>query len=175
MGRSGVFAPDERVELIRGVARQKSPKGKRHVLGVALAVQSLAAKLAWRAWTFVQDPLFHESWDSEPEPDLIVTSSPDPKDYVSGVARALLVIEVADSSLDYDRTIKAQLYAEAGIPEYWIVNLVDDALEAYRQPAGTKYGNVTTYGKGERLSPEAWPDVEVEVADLIPPASVEED
>jgi Uma2 family endonuclease len=130
----------------------------------------LQAKLAGRACIFVQDPLFGLDRKSEPEPDLIVVSGTDPEAYVRGKARPLLVIEVADSSLDYDREEKAPLYAEAGVPESWIVNLVDDVLEVYRDPRGTSYAEMRRLTSGESVSPLSWPDLEIDVTELIPSA-----
>lgn len=75
---------------------------------------------------------------------------------------------MADSSLEYDRTVKAPLYAEAGVPEYWIVNLVDDVLEVYRQPSGQAYQTQQVLKPGSRVTPQAWPDLEIDVDDLIP-------
>ena len=82
--------------------------------------------------------------------------------------RALLVVEVADESLRKDRLVKARLYANAGVPEYWIVNLPQRTLEIYRRPAPEGYGQITTSGPDQTVNPEAFPDIVVRVADLVP-------
>jgi Uma2 family endonuclease len=168
MAEAGVFAPDERVELIRGVIREMTPKGRRHAVAVAKAIQVFAVKLSGRATVFVQDPLMKEGLDSEPEPDVVLISNPDPESYGTEQSLPLLVIEIADSSLKYDRFTKAAIYAEAEIPEYWIVNLVDDVLEVFLQPLDGVYQSQTHLRAGQRIAPEAWPDVEIDVDQLIP-------
>ena len=134
MGEAGVFAPDERVELIRGVIREMSPKGRRHSVAVGLATEVFVHRLEGRASVLIQDTLTLQGSRSELEPDVIVNSSADPRDVRTNKSQPLLVIEVSDSSLRFDREDKARLYAEGEIPEYWVVNLVDDVLEVHRLP-----------------------------------------
>jgi Uma2 family endonuclease len=164
----GVLAPDERVELIRGLILEKTPEGRRHAVAVAKAIRIFAVQLSGRATVFVQAPLMRKHLDSEPEPDVLITSNPDPETYGTEQSLPLLVIEIADSSLRYDRLTKAALYADAEIPEYWIVNLVDDVLEVFSQPQSGVYQSQTHLQPGQRIAPEAWPDVEIDVAQLIP-------
>jgi Uma2 family endonuclease len=168
MGEAGVFAPGERVELIRGVIREMSPKGRRHSVAVGLATNLFVRRLAGRASVQVQDAVTLESCRSEPEPDVVVNSSPDPRDLRTERSRPLLVIEVADSSLRFDREDKSRLYAEVGIPEYWIVNLVEDTLEVLRDPANGAYGTRLVLKPGETVSPLSFSDLQVAVSDLIP-------
>jgi len=99
MAEAGVFAPGEQVELIRGVVRKMTPKGGRHAIAVARAIKIFAVRLSGRAATFVQDPLLLRGWHSEPEPDLLVVSNPDPDAYETEQSTPLLVIEVAATSL----------------------------------------------------------------------------
>lgn len=80
--------------------------------------------------------------------------------------RALLVVEVADSSLSKDR-IKAGVYAAAGVVEYWIVNLMDDVVEAHADPAGGRYRTLTTHGPDATLAPREFPDLSIGIADLL--------
>jgi hypothetical protein len=168
MGEAGVFAADERVELIRGVVRRMSPKGKRHSASVSRATRLFVGRLAGRACVFVQDALRVVGWTSEPEPDLIVASNPDPLTYGTDQSQTLLVIEVADATLAFDREVKGPLYAEAGIPEYWIVNLVEDVLEVYRDPRDGLYQSRAVLSREERIAPRAFPDLEMPVNDLLP-------
>jgi len=168
MGEAGVFGPGERVELIRGVIRKMSPKGKRHVIAVSKIIRSFVPRLASRAMVYVQDPLARKGWPSEPEPDFWVTANPDPLAYGTESAPAALIIEVSDSSLEYDRTVKAPLYAEAEVPEYWIVNLIDDVLEVLRDPQAGAYRSRTILRAEDRVAPLTWPDLDVSVRDLLP-------
>ena len=111
---------------------------------------------------------------SEPEPDLAVVFGA-PREYVNEHPRtALLVIEISDTSLDKDRNRKLPLYAQAGIPEYWIVNLVDQCLEVYRDPVSSQneqpaqYRTSITLGAKDNVSPSAQPEHTIAVSDLLP-------
>jgi hypothetical protein len=168
MGEADVFAPHERVELIRGVIREMSPKGKRHSDAVALATEVFVVRLAGRARVFVQDALRKPGWHSEPEPDLIIASNPDPRTYGSERSDTVLVLEVADTSLRFDRETKGPLYAEAGIPEYWILNLLQKTLEVYRDPAQAAYSTVLTLSEDDHIALLSFPDVSILVRDLLP-------
>jgi Uma2 family endonuclease len=137
-------------------------------MAVRMLVRLFPVRLAGRAGFEVQDPLKVPGWHSEPEPDFLVSSNPRPDAYGTEDDRPLLVVEVADTSLEYDRTTKAPLYAEAGVPEYWIINLVDDVLEVYRRPKGREYQTHEVMKPGGRVTPQAWPELEIDVADLVP-------
>ncbi|WP_315791990.1 Uma2 family endonuclease [Fischerella sp. JS2] len=131
----GFFHEDERVELIRGELVQMVAKGTAHTTCCSNLIRELAQLVAGKAELRCQDPITLPS-DSEPEPDFaIVRSTPD--NYLSAhptPADIFLVIEIADSSLDYDRDVKMPLYAEAEISHYWIFNVVTNQLEAYSEP-----------------------------------------
>ncbi|MEG4587738.1 Uma2 family endonuclease [Microcoleus sp. MOSTC5] len=142
LGELGFFAPDERVELIRGEIIIMAAKGRLHSFCNSLLVEELIILLARRARVRAQEPIIL-SEDSEPEPDVVIagnradrylSSHPEPADI-------LLVIEVADSTLKYDRTTKLSLYAETGISNYWIFNLVDNQLEMYSEPYQKQNGS----------------------------------
>jgi len=168
MGEAGVFEPDERVELIQGVIRKMSPKGRRHSVAVGLAMNLFVRRLEGRAGVQVQDAVTLTGARSEPEPDIVVNSSPDLRDLRTERSRPLLVIEVSDSSLRFDRDQKASLYAEANIPEYWIVNLVNDVLEVLRDPKDGAYQTKLVLEPTETVSPLAFSDLEIVVSELIP-------
>ena len=170
MADAGVFAPGERVELIRGVVRKMTPKGIRHVMAVSKLVSSFPVWLAARASFRAQDPVKEIKLHSEPEPDFSIYSDPDP--YAGGGKRSspLLIVEVADSSLDYDRKAKGSLYADMQVPEYWIINLVDNLLEVYRDPGVGQFRSKSVLEPGSKIVPLQWPDLEIEVSELIPPA-----
>jgi Uma2 family endonuclease len=168
MAEAGVFRPDERVELIRGVVRRMSPKNRAHVVAATKLHQTLVRALGGRAAVFKEDPLKLIRLDSEPEPDILATSSPDIDAYGTEDSKPLLVIEVAASSLRFDMSAKAVLYAEAGVPEYWVLNLADKELIVFRAPLGGAYRDRTTLRAGDRVAPAAWPDVELDVGELFP-------
>ena len=122
MAETGILGPDERVELVRGVIREMSPKNWAHVMAAKSVYDLPRDALRGQASVYQEAPLVAEGIDSEPEPDVLVCSNPDEWAYRSRRTKPLLVIEVADSSLEYDLAEKASLYAEAGVPEYWVVN-----------------------------------------------------
>jgi Uma2 family endonuclease len=170
MADAGVFAPGERVELIRGIVRKMVPKGIRHVMAVSKLISSFPVWLAGRASFCAQDPVKKAELHSEPEPDFTIYSNPDPYAYGSDRSSLLQVIEVADSSLDYDRNVKTCLYADMRVPEYWLINLIDNVLEVYRDPSGGQFQSRQILEIGEKIVPLEWPDLEIEVSELIPPA-----
>ena len=167
MAEAGILSADERVELVRGVVREMSPKNRAHVIATNRVCDALRKKLAGRARVYQEAPLRVPSIDSEPEPDVMVCSNPDLDAYGTESMKPILVIEIAGSSLAYDLEIKSTLYAEAGVPEYWVVNLVDRVLEVFRDPGEAGYRRRITLKPDQTVSPEAWPDVELMVADVL--------
>ena len=171
LAASGVISPDDRVELIEGEIIPMSPIGVHH----AFAVRHVARRMALldiheRAVLSVQSPLRLDAW-SEPEPDIVVLV-PRVDDYRHahpGPGDALLVIEVADTTIRYDRGRKLPLYARSGIPEVWIVDLRKSRIEVYREPQGGAYAVKTVLGRGASLSPAAFPDVSLTVDEIIGP------
>ena len=170
----GAFQPDERLELLGGEMVVREPQGGPHAFAVELVANALLATMgsAWRVR--IQLPVALDD-DSEPEPDVSVVSGP-----LQGASRELpsrpvLVVEVADSSLGIDRNHKSSLYARARVPEYWIVNLVDNRLEVYQEPGpdatalyGWAYGAIQTLGAKDAVTPLAAPTARIAVADLLP-------
>jgi Uma2 family endonuclease len=162
--RRGAFE-DARVELLYGRIVSMSPIGGAHVYSVRHLARILLAALGNLANVDVQGP-FAAPDQSEPQPDILVTP---PGDYLDEPPRrAMLIVEVADSSLARDRS-KAELYAAAGVTEYWIVNLIDAVIEVHREPGPTGYAHVTRHGRNDALMPVALPGVSVRVADVLPP------
>jgi len=174
LGDLGILREDEPVELIGGQLIVAEPKNTPHAAVVALAADAL--RLAFGPGWLVrqQDPIALDP-DSEPEPDLSVVRG-SPRDYLADhPARPVLVVEVAESSLRFDRRDKGSLYAKAGLPDYWIVNLRDRRLEVYRHAAaddaarfGWRYLDVKAFAAGARVTPLALPDVSIAVADILP-------
>jgi Uma2 family endonuclease len=168
MAETGILRPNERVELIRGVVRRMSPKNRAHVIATTKVHRRLFQALEGRAAVFQESPLKFVPFDSEPEPDILAISSPHIEAYETQGTKPLLVVEVAESSLRYDLNVKAALYAEAGVPEYWVVNLVDRELVVFRSPHEDGYRYRTTHPAGDRVALEAWPDIIIDVEELFP-------
>ena len=168
MAESGILRPDERVELFRGEVRRMSPKNRAHVVAATRLHQQLVRALAGRAAVFKEDPVKLVRLDSELEPDIVATSSPDIDAYGTEGAEPLLVVEVAESSLAYDLSAKADVYAEAGVPEYWVLNLVDRELVVFRSALEGVYRHRAAYRTGDRVAPLSWQDVVMEIAELFP-------
>jgi Uma2 family endonuclease len=163
--RRGAFE-DAPVELLYGRIVGMSPIGGPHRYGVRRLAEVLVVALVGRANVEVQSS-FAAPEESEPQPDLLVTP---PGDYLDAPPdRAWLVVDVAHSSLARDRA-KARLYSAAGVPDYWIVNLKDELIEVHRRPTADGYAIKTRHGRGEVVHPERFPDVEVRVDEVLPPA-----
>ncbi len=151
MAEAGILPEDARVELVEGEIVTMSPVGKRHMAAVKRLMDLLfPLQQARKVLLQVQDPLRLSS-ESEPQPDLALLSYRENfyRDKVPEAEDALLVIEVADTSLDYDLTVKLPLYAKAGIPEVWVVDLVRDRVHVFRKPSGEGYGERQTLEEGE--------------------------
>ncbi len=159
MGEAGVFHEDDRVELIDGQVVEMTPIGLGHA-GCVICLTGMFAAVAEEASLSVQNPLALGE-HQEPQPDLTVlrhradayrAKRPEAAD-------VLLVIEVGDSSADSDRNTKIPLYAAAGIPEAWLVNLPGDCIELYRRPVEGRYTQVETAGPGATVAPLAFPSL----------------
>ena len=155
---------DEKIELIRGVLVEMSPVDPRHAANLQRFDERLKVALAGRATVRAQMPILACD-ESEPEPDLAVVPRGEYDD--EHPSRASLIIEIAGSSLRMDREIKAPLYAASGFEEYWIVNLRDRVVEVDRHPRGVAWAEALHPGRDAVLSPLAFPDVKVELADLL--------
>jgi Uma2 family endonuclease len=152
MGQVGIFSEDERLELVCGEVIQMSPIGERHAACVDALSELLRERLKRSVNVRVQNPIQLDDY-SEPQPDIAVLkrrddfyrhAHPKPEDI-------LLVIEVSDSTLEFDRTVKMPLYAGAGIPEAWLVNLPEEQIEVYGDPADGEYQTVRSYVRRQKL------------------------
>ena len=162
MAATGILAGDDRVELIDGEVVQMSPIGDTHAACVANLHHLLMRLLDGRAWAWVQGPV-RVPPRSKPQPDLALLQV---RSYMRGgasTADALLFIEVADTKLRYDRTVKLPLYARAGIPEYWIVDTNAEALHKFWSPAGDRYSETRRFARGESVAPLAFPDAVIPI------------
>ena len=162
----GFFQPGERLELVDGVLYEMSPQKPYHTKGVSLANIQLLPLFSKDSYVRVQMPLALDP-ASEPEPDIAVVPGSPRSEGPSHPTSALLIVEVAESSLRHDRK-KARVYARAGIPEYWLTNLVDWQLEVYRDPQDGEYRSHTILRSGESISPLVRPELRIAVADLFP-------
>lgn len=170
----GVFEPGDRIELIDGLLLVSEPQSSPHYTAIRL-VERVLARAFGEGWEVrTQAPIALDD-DSEPEPDIAVVRG-DPRDYSTAhPAHPVLIVEVAAASLDFDREYKASLYARAGCPEYWIVNLVDRVLEVLREPMrepwapyGWDYERVDVLSPNDQVSALGYPAVHVAVGDLLP-------
>ncbi|TVR60400.1 MAG: Uma2 family endonuclease [Gemmatimonadales bacterium] len=169
MAEAGILAPGERVELIEGEIVQMAAIGSRHAGCVNRLTRLLMEASGNRAVVAIQNPV-RLSQISEPEPDVAILR-PRPDQYADahpGPGEVLLIIEVADTTLDLDRGVKALLYAGAGIAEYWLVDLPGERVEVRREPGEEGYGEVTTHQRGEVLRPLGLPGAEVAVDAILP-------
>jgi Uma2 family endonuclease len=169
----GLFQGDP-VELLGGHLVVAEPQGGDHATSVGAVDDALRALLPPGWIVRAQMPVALDD-ESAPEPDLVVVSGARVDYRESHPARPALAVEVADSSLDFDRQHKGSLYARAGIEDYWIVNLIDRALEVYRDPGpdpsapyGWRYRSVQTLTPPAVIVPLALPSVRIAVTDLLP-------
>jgi Uma2 family endonuclease len=168
MADAGILGPEDRVELIDGEIIEMSPIGSRHLGCVNRANRLFALAFRERVVVSVQNPLQLSNY-TEPEPDIVLLK-PRSDDYAGKkplAEDALLVVEVADTTLRYDRDVKVPRYAAAGVPEVWIENLVDDLLLVYRDPVADRYTTTRAFARGASISATACPDVTFTVDDLI--------
>ena len=163
-----------RVELIEGEIVEMAAMNTPHWGALILVADALRDVFKKDFFISVQSPLNMSDF-SQPEPDVAVISG-SPRDYSAAIpSTAALVVEISDSTLSYDRTQKAALYARAGIAEYWILNLIDNQLEIHRkpgarpdQPFGFGYLNLSFHRAGDLVSPLEAPQSSIAVADLLP-------
>ena len=167
----GFLDPDGRDELLDGEIVEMPAVREPHAYAVGQCALLFIEAVGRVCWVGVQSPLRLGRY-SEPQPDLVVahgpreryaTNHPEPAD-------VLLVIEVSDASYRKDLVVKLPLYARAGIPEAWIVNLAARRIEVYRAPRRGGYGEVTHAGPGESVSPAAFPNLRIPVDEVLPPA-----
>lgn len=168
MGQAGILREDDRVELIDGEIVEMTPIGSPHAACVTRLSHLLIRALGERVIVSVQNPTSIPP-HSEPQPDLMVLrpradfyarAHPEPRD-------VLLVVEVADTSVSFDRGVKVPLYARAGITEVWLVDLTTDVVEVYRRPATGRYGVTHRRQRGERLECDAFPELILTVDQVL--------
>jgi len=165
----GALSLEARLELIRGELVEMAPIGDGHAGSVRRLNRQFSSRLSSYAIVDVQNPILLRRQASEPQPDLALlrlrddlysTGTPTPADI-------LLVVEVADSSLSYDRKVKMQLYAEADITEVWLVDLNSDTIFVHRRPSPAGYQEVRACRRGDSISSEAFPEVRFTVDEIL--------
>jgi Uma2 family endonuclease len=168
MADAGILAPGERVELIDGEIIQMSPIGTRHLGCVNATNAVFFDAFKERAVVSGQNPVQLSDF-TEPQPDIVLLKPR--KDFYRGkhpeAADALLVVEVSDTTLGYDRDLKLTYYAAAGIPEVWIEDLNSDRILVFRNPAEGVYQVRLALSRGELISVQAFPDTTFTVSDFI--------
>jgi Uma2 family endonuclease len=171
MSELGILDPTERTELIAGQIVLMVAKGTPHVLTLRLLVSELEALLSNRpAFLSTQDPI-HLNNSSEPEPDLAIVKGnaldymeqhPQPQDIY-------LVVEVADSTLKQDCEVKDKIYAQAGIADYWVVDIPHRQVHVFRDPTPTGYASHLVLNESQMVSPLAFPDIALSIFSVLPP------
>ena len=172
MGEAGVLGDDDRVELLDGRLIDMPPIGPPHGHSVNDLEELFARRLYVHdeplARLSIQNPIQIDDY-SAPQPDVVLYDPEMPRDRHPHPEDIFLVVEVADSSVDYDRTVKAAHYAAAGLPEYWLVDLPKAVVDVFRQPEADGYAERTRHRAGDALSVAALPEMEtVPVAQIFP-------
>jgi len=168
MAEAGILTETDRVELIEGEIVEMSPIGDRHAMAVNRATMIFTRGIGDQAVVSIQNAAHIDRYN-EPQPDVVLirpregfygTRHPRPEDVV-------LLIEVSDTTLRFDRSVKLPIYARSGICEVWIVDLINNAIHVHREPTGRSYAVIGTKGRGESISVQAFPKFEIKVDDLL--------
>jgi Uma2 family endonuclease len=168
MIESRILTESDRMELIQGEILQMSPVGRRHAACVDRLVELLVLQLASQAIVRVQNPIQLNN-HSEPQPDLALLRRR-PDFYAQGHPTPddiLLIIEVSDSSADYDREVKVPVYAQDGIFEVWLIDLNAQTLEVYREPSGKDYQVKQKFSRGQTVSPLSFPELSLTIEQIF--------
>ncbi len=168
MGQAGILGEDDRLELLEGEIVEMAPIGSRHQATVDRLNRLFSARAGEEAMVRVQGPV-RLGEDSEPQPDLVLlrrrsdfyaSAHPGPDD-------VLLLVEVSDTTAEYDREVKAPLYARRGVVEVWLVDLEAEAIDVYRGPTAQGYHEVSRLGRGDDVSSQAIHQLEVAVDEVL--------
>jgi Uma2 family endonuclease len=171
MAEVGILQADDRVELVRGEIVQMAPIGSRHQSVVDRLTSLFSRRLASeRTILRVQGPILLDDM-SEPQPDVCLLNQRD--DFYEGrhpgPEDVLMLVEISDTSLAYDRLVKLPLYAQAGVPEVWIVNLEEESLEVSSEPREGAYSRNGVLARGNSLAPGAFPEARFSVDEVLGP------
>ena len=168
MGETGILGENDRTELIEGEILEMSPIGDPHMLSVNRATMIFARGIGDKAVVSVQNPAFMDRFNL-PQPDVVLIR---PREGFYGARKpypedVVLLTEISDSSLRFDRKVKVPIYARSGIREVWIVDLQTSAIHVHRDPKDRAYSSVETKSRDELVSPQAFPDFAIKVSDLL--------
>ena len=170
MAEKGILDGQERVELIDGEVLVMPPMGPRHIGGVARYARIFILRAGNRFTVLTQSTVrLNEHLALEPDVVLLRFREDDYSLAHAVPEDMLLVVEVADSSLAYDREVKAHIYGRAGVPETWVLNLPEDCIERFTEPGPQGYARHVILRRGDRVSPVSLPDLELAVDELLPP------
>ncbi len=163
MSEAGIFGDRDRVELIEGEILQMAAIGTRHASSVKRLTRRFSLIPEERATLGVQDPI-QLTERTEPQPDVVLLPRADYYATAHPVpSEVLLLVEVSDSTVDYDRDVKVSIYARSLIQEVWLVDLVENCLEIYRQPGPNGYSLMLKFWRGQQVAPLAFPEFQVSV------------
>lgn len=168
MAKAGILKPDDRVELLEGEIVTMSPIGNQHAVCVRRLIKLLVGLVGDQGVVDVQNPIHLDDF-TEPQPDLTV-SKPRMDLYAAHhptSADVLLIIEVADTTLRFDQRVKTRLYAKAGIPEVWIVDIAHEQIIGYTDPVAQRYETTKSCKRGETVSSEMVPVITIAVNDIL--------
>jgi Uma2 family endonuclease len=169
MSEAGILLPEDRVELIRGEILKMSPIGPRHGASVDGANKVMVRLAGDHAIVRIQGTVELDQFCA-PQPDVVLLRPRD--DFYVGKNPAgrdiLLIIEVADLSLEYDTTVKVELYSILGVHEYWVADLQNDSVIVYSDPAESSYKTVREFRSGDTLTPQLLPECAIKAAVLLP-------
>ena len=174
MAEAGIFHPEERIELLAGKIIRMIAKGTAHGSSVGRIDKLLQNRLGEQAWIRTEQPVVLDD-SSEPEPDVAVVRI-DPLDYADHHPRpseVYLIIEVADSSLKYDRETKAKAYAKSGIAVFWVLDVNERQLHVFREPTQEGYQSEVIFSEEASVSPLQFLEEAIALQDILPPVIVE--
>ena len=169
MIEAGIYTENDRIELINGRIVEIMPKGPKHTSANSRIVRFLIRLFDEKVIVRNQDPIILDDF-SEPEPDIVLAAWDD-KEYSENHPTPpdiLLVMEISDTTLAYDREDKARAYSRSGIQQYLLLNLQNETVEDYREPSPDGYQFKRTHRRGDALNLVAFPEIEIEVVNLLP-------
>lgn len=164
-----VFDEDDQIELLNGAIIEKMPKGIKHAALNDIIATRLIQKLGDKVCVRNQNPVWLDEY-SEPEPDIVLSQLPFEKylDKHPVPDEIFLILEISDSTLDYDRNIKGAAYSRAGIRQYLLLNVQEKTLEDYREPSADGFQSKQTYRAGQKFDLVAFPEISLDVSDFLP-------
>jgi len=169
MIEQAILTENDNVELLNGAIVEKIPKGTKHANFNDIIANLFFQKLGQKVWIRNQNPIWLDDF-SEPEPDIVLVEPPFSRyfDKHPTPADILLILEVSDSTLNYDRTAKSAAYARAGIIQYLLLNVQERTLEDYREPSADGYQSKQTLRDEQTFNLVAFPDVTLQAKDFLP-------